>query len=191
MRIKNMTNTFKAICLTIVSLAMFACASEKGTYVNADKSGVISKEINLQDWNNAASSLVNELLASGTLDKIEGQKPLRMLVSKVKSNVDVPIDRDLITKQICIALNNSGKAQAVSNDTATIELAQKQAQKAGKTLPLPNITLTGSISQIKAKTDDASQVDYIFYIEVNYLGNSVWMGQKQISKQFTKSTFGW
>ncbi len=179
----------KSLLITLASLTIAGCAS-KGTYVNADKQGVISQEINIQDFNSAAASLVNDLISSGALDNLKLKMPIKMLVSRIKSDVSEPINRDLLTNQICMALNNSGKVVAVKNDPATIELYQAEARKLGKETSLPKITMTGSISQLNASDSSVKQVTYVFAIEVNYRGNSVWMGQKQITKQFEKTSFG-
>ena len=57
-------------------------------------------------------------------------------------------------------------------------------------MSLPKITLTGSITQLNASDSDVKQVTYVFSMQVNRLGNSIWMGEKQITKQFSKSSFG-
>ena len=89
-----------------------------------------------------------------------------------------------------MALNNSGKVVAVKDDPQTVELYQAEARKLGKNMALPKITLTGSISQLNASDSDVKQVTYVFSMQVNRLGNSIWMGEKQITKQFPKSSFG-
>ncbi len=183
-----MKNIIKSLFVLVLGLSMVGCAS-KGTYVDADKQGVIGEEINIQDFNSAASSLVNDLISSGALDKLNLKMPIKMLVSRIKSDVSEPINRDLLTNQICMALNNSGKVSAVKNDPATIELYQMEARKLGKEASLPKITMTGSISQLNTSDSSVKQVTYVFAIEVNYRGTSIWMGQKQITKQFSKSSF--
>ena len=178
-------SVFTAACV----LAFSGCSS-RGTYVNADKSGVIGTGIDIQDFNNASAALVNDLLSSGALDNLGLKMPIKMLVSRVKCDVGEPINRDLLTNRICMALNNSGKVVAVKDDPQTVELYQAEARKLGKNMALPKITLTGSITQLNASDSDVKQVTYVFSMQVNRLGNSIWMGEKQITKQFTKSSFG-
>ncbi len=174
----------------VAGLLILAGCTTKGTYVDANKQGVIGRGIDIQDFNSAASSLVNDLLSSGNLDRLNLKMPMKMLVSRIKSDVSEPINRDLLTGQICMALNNSGKVLAIKNDPATLELYQAEARKLGKETSLPKITMTGSISQLNSSDSSIKQVTYIFSIEVNYRGSSIWMGQKQITKQFEKSSFG-
>lgn len=183
---KKLTVLFAAFAALI---AASGCSS-KGRYVDADKSGVIGTGVDIQDFNSAASALVNDLLASGALERTNLKMPIKLLVSRVKSDVSEPINRELLTNQICMALNNSGKAIAVKDDPATKELYLAEARKLGAETSLPKITLTGSISQINSADSDVKQVTYVFAVEVNYRGSSIWMGQKQITKQFGKSLFG-
>jgi hypothetical protein len=87
-------------------------------------------------------------------------------------------------------LNNSGKAIAVSDDATTNELAQYEAKRQGETIALPKLTITGKIIEVRESNSDLKEVTYTFFLQVNYLGKSIWMGQKQIAKQSTKSAFG-
>jgi len=55
---------------------------------------------------------------------------------------------------------------------------------------LPKLTITGKIIEVRESNSDLKEVTYTFFLQVNYLGKSIWMGQKQIAKQSTKSAFG-
>jgi PBP1b-binding outer membrane lipoprotein LpoB len=144
----------------------------------------------MADWNSASTALVNEILASGAIDKTGLELPAKIKVSRVINRTSNAIDTELLTNQICIALNNSGKAIAVSDDATTNELAQYEAKRQGKTIALPKLTITGKIIEVRESNSDLKEVTYTFFLQVNYLGKSIWMGQKQIAKQSTKSAFG-
>ncbi len=181
----------KSLIIALGSLILGGCASSNGKYVQNEKGLVVGPEVGIQDFNSAASAVVNDLLASGALDDLKLKMPIKMLVSRVKSDVSEPINRELLTNQICMALNRSGKVRAMKDDLPTRQLLEAEARKLGKPISLPKITLTGSISQLNASNDDVKQITYVFAIEVNYRGTSIWMGQKQITKQFEKSSLGW
>ena len=133
-------SVFAAACV----LAFSGCSS-RGTYVNADKSGVIGTGIDIQDFNNASAALVNDLLSSGALDNLGLKMPIKMLVSRVKCDVGEPINRDLLTNRICMALNNSGKVVAVKDDPQTVAGCCDGAADAGQSAPAHD--------QIRIKSD--------------------------------------
>ncbi len=172
-----------------VAAIFAACSSDKASYVKSGgpQSVITTKKINIADWNNAASALVNDMLASGCLEKFK--QPVRMKVSRIINRTSESIDTDMLTKQICIVLNNSGKAIAVSDDKATKELADYQAFMAGTKTPVPAITMTGKIIEDRDDNEDVREVTYIFMLDINSGGAAIWSGQKQISKQSPKGLF--
>lgn len=185
---------FLASVFAAASLAALAgCAGdENARYVDSGGARAIvsANKINIADWNAAVASIVNELISSGALDKISEPKPIRLLVSRVENGTSEVVDVDMLTKKICIALNNSGKALAVSSDAATQNLAKQRAAEAGRKIPLPQITLTGKILEDRESNSSMREVTYTFFVEVNYDGDIVWQGEKQITKQQKKGTFG-
>lgn len=185
---------FLASVFAAASLATLAgCAGdENARYVDSGGARAIVSvnKINIADWNAAVASIVNELISSGALDKISEPKPIRLLVSRVENGTSEVVDVDMLTKKICIALNNSGKARAVSSDAATQNLAKQRAEATGRKIPLPQITLTGKILEDRESNSSMREVTYTFFVEVNYDGDIVWQGEKQITKQQKKGTFG-
>ena len=184
--------TFVNIATIITATILCGCASENARYIESGgaRSIISTNQINMADWNSASTSLVNEILASGAIDKTGLALPAKIKVSRVINRTSNAIDTELLTNQICIALNNSGKAIAVSDDATTNELAQYEAKRQGKTIGLPKLTSTGKIIEVRESNSDLKEVTYTFFLQVNYLGKSIWMGQKQIAKQSTKSAFG-
>ena len=188
MKIKAFAN----ITVIIASALLFGCTSENARYIESGgaRSIISTNQINMADWNSASTSLVNEILASGAIDKTGLALPAKIKVSRVINRTSRPIDTELLTNQICIALNNSGKAIAVSDDQTTNELAEYEAKRQGKTIALPKLTITGKIIEVRESNSDLREVTYTFFLQVNYLGKSIWMGQKQIAKQSEKGLFG-
>ncbi len=181
--------------LAILTTSLFcACSGDSNAkYVESGgaRSIISANKINVADWNSAAATLSNELLSSGALDRIDEPKPLRLLVSRVINRTSENIDTDMLTKQITIVLGNSGKVRVISDDAATKAVAQSTAQQKGVAVPQPKITLTGKIIEDRESNSDTKEVTYTFFLEVNYLGEVVWAGQKQLTKQQGKSSFGW
>lgn len=166
------------------------CSSTNASYVESggSRSVISTDKINIADWNNASASLVNDMLSAGVLEKFK--QPVKMKVSRVINRTTRNIETSLLTQQICIALNNSGKVLAMSDDAATNELAEYEAfMKGQNSVSSPKITMTGKIIEDRESNSDVNEVTYIFMLEVNNGGVQVWSGQKQITKQAEKGWF--
>lgn len=187
------TEKLKIFIIGLSALILSGCASKNATYIESggSRSIVSTNKINMADWNAASAALVNELVASGAIDATGLQQPIKMKVSQIVNRTSTPVDTDLLTRQICIALTNTGKISAVSGDPQTSELAQYEAKRQGKTIGLPKLTMTGKIVEDRESNSDMKEVTYVFFLEVNYLGKAIWMGQKQIAKQQERGGIGW
>lgn len=184
----------------LVYLALFTaatafiggCASKNASYVESGGTRTIisTNKINIADWNNAAASLTNELLSSGKLETVPEKQPVKMLVSRVINRTSDNIDTDMLTRKITMVLGNSGKVRVVSQDAATSELAEYEAEMSGKKVSKPKLTLTGKILEDRESNSDLREVTYTFFLEVNYRGTPIWAGEKQITKQSEKGLFG-
>ena len=189
MKIKNI--------ISLMSLSIFValagCAGdENAKYVESGGARTIisTNKINIADWNTAAITLVNEMISSGVFERIPEQKPIRLVVSRIVNRTSENIDTDMLTKKIEITLTNSGKALIVSSDPTTHTMAQNLAKANGKAVPSPKITLTGKILEDRESNSSMREVTYTFQLELNYAGAAAWIGEKQITKQQGKSSFG-
>ena len=184
----------KITAITALAAAAFlmqGCGSSNATYVDSGGSRTLisANKINMADWNQAASALVNDMLTSGVLEKFE--RPVVMKVSRIVNRTSESVDTDLLTKQITIALNNSGNVLVVSDDPYTQELAQTDPfTKEGQALR-PKITMTGKIIEDRESIGNTREVTYVFMLSINSGGVAIWEGQKQIAKQQEKSSWGW
>lgn len=180
----------KLTAVLMCALALCGCASGNASYVESGgaRSVVTTNKINMADWNSAASALVNEMLSSDVFSKLN--PPVKMQVSRIINRTSNSIDTDMLTKQICIALNNSGKAVALSSDASAKELAKYQALKNGTSTAVADIVLSGKIMEDRDSNNDVNEVTYVFVVDINHNGAIVWSGQKQISKQSSKGIFG-
>ena len=149
-------------------------------------------QINIQDYIQAANSATSDLLASGALDKV-ATPPAVLFISRIINNTGQQIDTDLLTKKISIALLNSGKAVTTSTDPAA-KGYQQENEFVGEKKPqkLPDFTLSGKIIQLTAKAGSTSQSTYSFQLSLNDTKNGyqVWEGEKEITKQGTRSGVG-
>lgn len=186
----------KTICATsaiiLSSLIISGCASDNASYVESGgaRSIITTNKINIADWNSAASALINDMLSSGALEKTGEKQPVKMLVSRIRNSTSEVIDVEMLTRRVAMTLTNSGKVRVVSNDAATMELAEYEAEMEGKKVSKPKITLTGKISEDRESNSSAREVTYTFSLELNHRGSPVWIGEKQITKQSSKGMFG-
>jgi uncharacterized protein (TIGR02722 family) len=156
-------------------------------------------QINDQDFIAAANAATSDLLASGVLDRVKNP-PAILAMSRIVNNTGQQIDIDLLTKKIRVALLQRGKAVTTTTfglgGKAEDPLAkgiqqQEEFMNDQKTTRLPDITLSGKIIENTAKAGDTRQTTYSFQLSLtDQQGLAVWEGEKQITKQGTRSAVG-
>jgi len=118
------------------------------------------------------------------------------IVNRTGQQIEIP----LLTKKIRVVLLESGKAVTTTtfglNGTAEDPLAKgiQQQQKFTndqKPARLPDFTLSGSIIENTASAGDTHQATYSFQLSLtDNQGLAVWEGEKEITKQGTRSAVG-
>jgi hypothetical protein len=127
--------------------------------------------------------------------------PAVLAISRIINNTGQQIDTDLLTKKIRVALLNSGKAQTTTTlglgGTAEDPMAkglQQENEFANdqKNTRKPDFTLSGKIIETTAKSGNTSQSTYSFQLSLTdaKTGLAVWEGEKEITKQGTRSAVG-
>jgi hypothetical protein len=157
-------------------------------------------QINIQDYMQAADAMTGDLIASGVLSRVPNP-PAVLAISRIVNNTGQQIDMDLLTKKIRIGLLQSGKAVTTTTfglgGTAEDPMAkgiqqENQFKSDQNTTRLPDFTLSGSIIQLAVKAGDTSQSTYSFQLSLTdpKSGLAVWEGEKDITKQGTRSSVG-
>jgi len=160
-------------------------------------------QIDIQDWNEAADDLVQELLASGVLDEAKST-PAVLAISRIVNNTSEPVDTNLLTRRIRITLNQSGKALTTTTiglgGDAEDPLARDQAayesfRRGGPPDPSvnPEYSLSGRLIETKARARNTRQTTYTFQLALTQIstGLAVWEGDKNITKQGRKNAVSW
>ena len=193
----------KVILLSLAALPLIAagCAT-KAHYVQTggSQSVVTIGSINIQDYMQAASTMTGELLASGALDRV-ANPPAVLAISRIVNNTGQQIDTDLLTKKIRVAVLQSGKALTTTTmglggtaeDPMAKGLQQENEFKSDvKNTRTPDFTLSGKIIQLAVKAGNTSQSTYSFQLSLTdaKTGLAVWEGEKEITKQGTRSSVG-
>jgi len=117
-----------------------------------------------------------------------------MAVSVIVNDTRRHVDTDLLTKQIRVALNRSGKAIT----TTTIDVLGPAedplaAKVSDKRAPTPYFSLSGKIIEVNAQAGDTKQVTYVFQLSMTEIptGLAVWEDQVEITKQGSRAAIGW
>lgn len=181
------------ILAAAIPLAIAGCATDAHYVQTGDKEQIVSLgQINIQDYANAANAAVNDLLASGALDKV-AHPPAVLFVSRIINNTGQQVDTDLLTTKISIALNHSGKAVISTKDPAANGFSQEAAfMNDQKSESLPDFTLSGKIIETVDRAGDTSRHTYTFQLSLNDVkgGYQAWIGEKEIGKQGTRPSVG-
>ncbi len=190
------------IILPLVAVAgIFTGCGTNAHYVQTGgRESIVSLgQINDQDFISAAGAATSDLLASGVLDRVKNP-PAVLAMSRIVNNTGQQIDIDLLTKKIRVGLLQSGKAVTTTTfglgGQAEDPLAkgiqqQQEFMNDQKTTRLPDFTLSGKIIETKANAGDTSQSTYSFQLSLtDNQGLAVWEGEKQITKQGTRSSVG-
>jgi uncharacterized protein (TIGR02722 family) len=187
--------------LAALPFVIGGCATNAHYVETGGRESVVSvNQINIQDYIQAANAAVNDLLASGALDRVPNP-PAVLAISRIVNNTGQQIDTDLLVKKIRVAVLNSGKAQTTTTlglgGTAEDPMAKglqqenefKSDQKATRT---PDFTLSGKIIETTARAGSTRQSTYSFQLSLTdaRTGLATWEGEKEITKQGTRSSVG-
>jgi len=156
--------------------------------------------VNIQDFIQASDAMTGELLASGALDRV-AKPPAVLAISRIVNSTGTQLDTDLLIKKIRVAVLQSGKAVTTTTmglgGTAEDPLAkglqqENEFKSDAKNTPTPDFTLSGKIIQLAVKAGNTSQSTYSFQLSLTdaKTGLAVWEGEKEITKQGTRSSVG-
>lgn len=194
----------QSILITVAAaLALVGCQTAPVKYVDptGTRTVVTLDQINIQDFSNAAETMINSLLASGAVDKVP-KSPAVMAVSRIVNNTTQQIDTDMLVKKIRVALNQSGKVVTtttiglggVAEDPLAKGLQQESDFYNDKKTPprRPDFSLSGKIIEQRASVGTTKQIAYIFQLSLtDNQGLAVWENEKQIVKQGERNSLGW
>jgi hypothetical protein len=187
--------------LATLPFVIGGCATNAHYVETGGRESVVSvNQINIQDYIQAANAAVNDLLASGALDRVPNP-PAVLAISRIVNNTGQQIDTDLLVKKIRVAVLNSGKAQTTTTlglgGTAEDPMAKGLQQENEfmndqKTTRKPDFTLSGKIIETTARAGSTRQSTYSFQLSLTdaKTGLAVWEGEKEITKQGTRPSVG-
>ncbi len=201
----SLLNRYSFLALLPASLLFTSCGSN-AVYVDSGGPNTIVTldSINIQDWSRAADEMVESLLGSNALDNAP-RKPAVMALSRIVNNTTLSIDTDMLTTKIRERLLQSGKVVTSTTiglggkaqDPLAKEMKDYERFQSGDRSPsktdMPDYTLSGKILEDKVSAGRTKQTTYIFQLSLTNVrsGTEVWVAERQITKQGTRSSVGW
>ena len=181
--------TTLAILLLAGAAAPIGC-SQPARVVTDDRDKIVSvDQLDVQDWENAADQVVQQLLASGVLSNAPAT-PARVEVTRVVNDTTQRVDTDLLTQKVKIALQQSGKVAFASTDQRSTEVADYRDFKSGNDAPrLPDFVLNGKILEIRASAGSVKQSSFVFQLNLVDTRQDLdaWSGEAEVTKQGTRN----
>lgn len=189
--------------LGALGLGTTGCGTTDARYIDSGGTETVVSldQINIQDWANAGDQMVQSLLTSGVLERAPRQ-PALMAISRIVNNTMQQVDTDYLTKQIRVALLQSGKVETTTTmglggvgEDPLAQGFQEEAEFMG-TAPAqetPFFTLSGKLLEDRARAGKVRQTTYTFQLSLTEVasGRAVWEDQVQITKQGKKANVGW
>ena len=183
------TRTVFASFLVAAAIVPIGC-SQPARVVTDDRDKIVSvDQLDVQDWENAADQVVQQLLASGILSNAPAT-PARVEVTRVVNDTTERVDTDLLTQKVKIALQQSGKVAFASTDRRSTEVADYRDFKAGNDAPrLPDFVLNGKILEIRASAGSVKQSSFVFQLNMVDTRQDIdaWSGEAEVTKKGTKN----
>ena len=141
------------------------------TYVDPAGSRLVANvgQINIQDFANAADSMVNSLIDNlinqGKLQSAVPSEPALLAISRISNNTSQQLETDLLVKKIRVALLRTGKVQTTTtmnlggpeDPLAADQQKAKEFFEDKKRTRMPDYTLSGKIIQDRARAGDIRQ----------------------------------
>lgn len=193
---KKQIRILSAGTLAVFSAALVAgCAADKARYVESGgpETVVSLNQVDIQDFQTATDALVSDMLL---WDAFSGTKKPVVALSRVVNDTTDNFNTDLLTNKVQESILKSRKAvvsMSMSVDRGADVVRQDAAVLGAAQTVVPDLTLSGKISEVAARAGSTKQVSYVFSLRLVDVktGNVVWMGEKTLTKQGEKNAVGW
>src|SRR5690554_4019226 len=197
----------RAVVISVTLAVLAGCAAPARYIDPAADDGAVAMTMDYQDFEKAATDAVEDMLASGAVNKPDGGRYI-MVVSRITNDTMQRIDTDQLTKKIRVSLLRSGKVvttTAVGLDGAEDEMNikarelrnsdefdQSGGQQKG-TLQAPDLSLSGKIIQRNHKVGKEQQVEYYIQLSLTDLksGLALWENETPIIKRGPNKSVSW
>jgi uncharacterized protein (TIGR02722 family) len=196
----------------VLSMFVVGCEQQTANIDTTNDQGKAVMALDYRDFDQAASKMVQSMLASGALKKQGGGRYV-VATSRITNDTMQRIDIDQLMAKIEQELLNSGQVVmtsavgAVGEGQSSVDPLVQQARKlrdseefnqdtvaAKKTLIAPELSISGKIFQKNISYDRGTQqVEYYFELKVADLksGLRVWQNETLIGKRGSNKSVAW
>ena len=189
--IKKMAGAFAVAC------AIAGCETPPELINQSADTGHTTAELDYRDFQMAAEKAIDDMVASGNLDRPGGGRYV-MMIGRVIPDSTVSADPDQLVKKIRVALMKKGKvvvSTAVGLDGPEDKsTALVQSEFGGGGIVKPELSLSGRIIG-KTLYYDSSRNRQEYYLQLTLTnlagGYSVWEGETPIIKSVSSKTVPW
>ncbi|MDD5327706.1 MAG: penicillin-binding protein activator LpoB [Phycisphaerae bacterium] len=203
-----MKTVFQIIAISFVLLAA-GCGPETSYIDTMHDSGKAVMALDYRDFDQAASEMVQSMLASGAVKKADGSRYV-MATGRIVNDTMQRIDTDQLMAKVEQELLNSGQvvmSSAVGSKTDQMiydtrdlkdsdvgdEFNQDTVAAKGQ-LIAPELSVSGKIFQRNIRYDKGhQQVEYYFQLQVTNLTNGLrfWQNETLIGKRGSNKSVAW
>jgi len=210
----NMTNktplkiTLRVLTALALLLVLSGCQTTTSNIdMNNDQRGAVMG-LDYRDFNTAASKMVEDLLASGALNKPGGGRYV-LAISRVINDTMQKIDTDQLIKQMRVALLRSGKvvvttAVGANGPEDRLAMDARELRNSGEfnqqtvaakgQMIAPEYSLSGKIIQRNVRQSKSKQAaEYYFQLTLTDIntGLAFWVGAEVLGKTGSNKSVAW
>jgi PBP1b-binding outer membrane lipoprotein LpoB len=187
----------KTLTLLFVPAAMIVagCAGEGARQIDSGGREVITSvnDVDIQNYNQAATQLVDSMLRSGVLTQLsDGQPgPLIIELDRVSNDTTERIDVDLVTDTVRVETLKSGQATFFTPDAPLAAADRLAGTELDQDVPTADYTLSGRITNVANSAGRTRQQTFVFTLTLSDRnGITRWADQVFITKQGSRNSVG-
>lgn len=206
-----MTDGIRRLLLSSVTiLTVAACQEMPAQSIDGrnDRSPV-GMSLDSRDFQQAALSMVGDMLASDRLQPRPDGQPRVMAISRITNDTALRINTNELTQTIRRELSNSGRivtttAVGLTGPLDPMAIRARELRASGEfnqrtvaargQMVAPDLSLSGQILQTNTRLDGRAQrIDYRFQLTLTNIrtGVAVWEGEEVISRIGSANTVNW
>lgn len=197
------------LILAVVGVIFSGCETKTTNIDIENDKGEAVMGLDYRDFQGAAQDMIESLLASGAVDKKDGERYV-LVISRIINDTMQHIDTDQLIKKIRVGLLQSGKVvvttavgvsgaedpmsmQTRDELRGNVEFDQKTVAGKGEMIA-PDLSLSGKILQRNIRVDSKTQrVEYYFQLSLTDIktGLAFWEDERIVAKRGSNKSVAW
>lgn len=197
------------LILAVVGVIFGGCETKTTNIDIENDKGEAVMGLDYRDFQGAAQDMIESLLASGAVDKKDGERYV-LVISRIINDTMQHIDTDQLIKKIRVGLLQSGKVvvttavgvsgaedpmsmQTRDELRGNVEFDQKTVAGKGEMIA-PDLSLSGKILQRNIRVDSKTQrVEYYFQMSLTDIktGLAFWEDERIVAKRGSNKAVSW